>query len=404
MMEPTQRHFEDKLARFARGELSPAEERELAQESLESPAWFEELTATALAKTAVRSIPAPAEPVRSAWWRSPFLFVAAAAIVVGVFILPYLSRISQKQSESSQIASSPGPRTGVLLSPTLVFSPGSSQPVLLAEDLQITASSPATKIFRGETETTRAPRQIGSILSIEDGQATIDLGSTDGLAKGSELAVYRDHTLKDPVGSLRIGTVFREQSRGEARGQGLKTQYAVRVSDRAHLEALLEQADDLQARGDLGGARRGATSAVSWVKTAKIPLSDQANAMRVLAGLDYQAGDAGAAETHYRAALALLSADPRASPNDLSALENDLAALAMVRGDYDSAQKLLDGLPSNQNLGADCLNNLGVLAEARGNRQQAESSYSRALEALSQSSSTARKVVEANLARVKGLP
>jgi Flp pilus assembly protein TadD len=404
MMEPTQRHFEDKLARFARGELSPAEERELAQESLESPAWFEELTATALAKAAVRSIPAPAEPVRSVWWRSPFLFVTAATIVVGVFILPYLSRISQKQNESSQIASSPGPRTGFLLSPTLAFNPGSSQPGLLAEDLQITAALQATKIFRGETEIVRAPRQIGSILSIEDGLATIDLGSIDGLAKGSELAVFRNDTLKDPVGSLRISTVFREQARGEAREQGLKAQYAVRVNDRAHLEALLQQANDFQARGDLGGARRVAANATSWVKTAKVPLSDQANALRVLAGLDYQAGDASAAETHYRAALEGLSADPHASPEDLSAVKNDLAALAMLRGDYDSGQKLLDGLPSNQNLGADCLNNLGVLAEARGDRQRAESSYRRALETLSQSSSTARKVVEANLARVKGLP
>ena len=402
MMEPTQRQFEDKLARFARGELSPAEERELAQESLESPAWFEELTSTALAKTAVRSVPAPAEPVRGAWWRSPFLFVTAAAIVVGVFILPYLSRISQRQSESPQIANSPGPQRGVLLSPTLVFNAGSSQPVLLAEELQITASSQTTNIFRGEAETTRAPRQIGSILSIEDGLATIDLGSADGLAKGSELAVYRDPTLQDPAGSLRIGTVFREQSRGEAREPGLKTQYAVRVSDHTHLQALLEQVDDLQARGDFGGARRGAANAAAWVKAAKVPLSDQANAMKVMGRLDYQAGDASSAETHYRAALELLSADPHGSAKDLSALKNDLAALAMLHGDYDSAQKLFDSLPSNQNLSADCLNNLGVLAEARGNRQQAESSYRRALEALAQSSPTSRRVVEANLARVEG--
>jgi Tfp pilus assembly protein PilF len=74
----------------------------------------------------------------------------------------------------------------------------------------------------------------------------------------------------------------------------------------------------------------------------------------------------------------------------------------MLHGDYDSAQKLFDSLPSNQNLSADCLNNLGVLAEARGNRQQAESSYRRALEALAQSSPTSRRVVEANLARVEG--
>lgn len=406
MKEPTQSRFEDQLARFARGELTPPEARELAQAALESAAWFEELTSTALAKNAVESVPAPAEPVRRAWWRSPLLLTTAAAVVVLVFAAVYFGRSSRKQSDSIQVAKSKPLRTGVSPRPTLVFDTESSQPVLLAEDLQPAVSSQSTQGFRGETGTTRPPRQTGSIISVDDGLATIDLGSADGLAKGATVEVYRDHALKDPIGTLRIGTVFREQARAEVEKDDFKAQYAVRVPDLAHLEALLQQADDFQAAGDLHKARHAAAHASTWAQTAKVPRFEKANALRILAGLDYQSGDAAGAEVHYRAALELLKADPQVSDRDLSKVQNDLAALAVLRGDYDSAQKLLNAngaLALNQESAADQLNNLGVLAEARGDHVQAESFYDRALKALPRNSPNARKVVEANLTRVRGL-
>ena len=89
MSEITQSWFDEKLARFARGEVSPDEAHELAQASLESHAWFEDLTATALAKTAVSSVPVPTAPLRHARWRSPFLLATAAAIVIGIFVVNY---------------------------------------------------------------------------------------------------------------------------------------------------------------------------------------------------------------------------------------------------------------------------------------------------------------------------
>jgi hypothetical protein len=105
MSEITQSWFDEKLARFARGEVSLDEARELAQASLESPAWFEDLTATALAKTAVSSVPVPAAPLRHARWRSPFLLATAAAIVIGIFVVNYAMRVSSKQRDSARIAS-----------------------------------------------------------------------------------------------------------------------------------------------------------------------------------------------------------------------------------------------------------------------------------------------------------
>ena len=80
--------------------------------------------------------------------------------------------------------------------------------------------------------------------------------------------------------------------------------------------------------------------------------------------------------------------------------------LTILRGDYPSADKLLRENPPNStqpNLRAERLNNLGVLAETRGDRQQAESFYAQALAILLQDLPNERRITEANLARVKGL-
>ena len=43
---------EEKTDRFARGDLTPAESRDLAQQALDDPELFDDLTSTALARTA----------------------------------------------------------------------------------------------------------------------------------------------------------------------------------------------------------------------------------------------------------------------------------------------------------------------------------------------------------------
>ena len=403
MIEPTQSRFDEQLARFARGELSAAEARELAQTALESPAWFEELTATALAKTATSSVPVPAEPVRHSWWRSPFLLAAAAVIVIGILVLPYVMRILLKQTDSARTSTPQSP--AIVPLPTTVLKDGSSQPVLLAEGL-VPAAPTATQVFRGEEEPARLPRQIGAIVEIDDGQATIDLGSLDGLGKGTGVEIYRDKSLKHRIGTLTIGTVFRDRARGDAVGTAFKTQCLVRVSDRDHLEALLQFADDSAARGDFAGGRRAAAQANEWATTAQVSTAERAHTAELLAKLDFQTNDLAAAETHYGAALEIVSADANASADAVAKLQNNVAAVAMLRGDYSTAQKVLDrnavGL-SNKKLQAERLNNLGVLAEENGDRNRAAAFYDQALELLSDGSADERKIVEVNLNRVKGL-
>ena len=166
---------------------------------------------------------------------------------------------------------------------------------------------------------------------VEDGQATINLGSVDGLAKGSEVEVYRDNTLKHPAGTLRVGTLFREQARADVGPKDLKVKYVVQVTDGDHLQALIQQATASEARGDLTEARRAAASANKWANNATVTTSQKASAAELLARLDFTAKDLAGAEMHYRAALDFLSADQHVSQNDLAEVQNDLAALAMLR-------------------------------------------------------------------------
>jgi tetratricopeptide (TPR) repeat protein len=279
------------------------------------------------------------------------------------------------------------------------------QPILLAENLQLDRDTQATPVFRGFQEGSRAPRAVGRIISIEEGQATINLGSLDGLSKGSLVEVFRDSTLKDRVGNLHVKTVFREQARGQFESNGFESGYAVRVTDRDHLQALEQQASDLANRRDVRGARLAAAKAREWASAAALSISQKAGANELLAKLDFKANNVAAAEIHYRAALDMRTADPHGSTDDLAEVQNDLAALLILRGDYDSAERLLDQKPalaSRPTLRAERLNNLGVLVETRGDRKQAESLYIQALAAFPKNNFKERNITKANLDRVKG--
>lgn len=404
MGEGTQSGFDKDLERFARGELNSAEARELAQTSLVSLAWFEELTATALAKTAVSSVRVPEEPVRHAWWRSPLMLVAASGVAAVIVFSVYFSQTQRKGTHPPPVAKNGPVEPSTFAKPTLSVASASSQPVLLADDLQDSVRSQSAQVFRGEEQAARAPRQTGSIISIEDGLATVDLGSLDGLEKGSELNIIRDRVRGERIGQLRIETVFREQARGPFSFPEIKIGYAVRVNAATHARALLQQVDALQSQGQLSKARQAAAEASTWAETASLTGSGKATILAKLAQLDFQAGDLASANTHFRGALDQLESDPHASAEFRARTENDIAALAILRGDDESAQKLLqraEPLPDSERVLL--LNNLGVLAEIRGDHEKAESYYSQALKALSLDiSPQERQIVEANLARTKG--
>lgn len=214
------------LDRFARGELSPAESRELAQQALSNADLFDELTATALARTALAK-----RRIKIVTWARVASLAAAAVVILGIGL--YISR-RNSPPPPSQIASS--------AAPIFLFRAGGNTPV-----------------FRGDGPASRAPKPAGSIESIVDGVATIDLGSLDGLAKGSEIEVIRDGK---SLGTITLGAIFRERSRAEiGRNTAMRGGDQVRVPSAIHLRAVLDQIEAAMARGDSSGARQIAQQA-----------------------------------------------------------------------------------------------------------------------------------------------
>jgi hypothetical protein len=249
---------EGKLDLFARGELPAAESRKLARQALDDPELFDELTYTALASAAL----ARRKPRKIIW---PRVAALAAGIVIAV-----LSLYTYRQSRPIPAAA---PAVAV-----------SRPPVFLAR------SGDSGALFRSVEPESRAPRSAGAVTSTADGIATIDLGSLDGLAKDSEVDVVREG---QPIGKLRLTTIFRERARGKApAGLAVRVADQIRVPGPLYLRAVLDQITALSARGESEAARRMAAQ------------TNQSDAPPNLSGWDDLNNFGGIAELHGRPAEA----------------------------------------------------------------------------------------------------
>ncbi len=411
MSDSTEPHREDRMDRYVRGELDPVEAREVAQQSLGNPELFEDLTYSALAKTALAAGPlgeqvkepgSGAKIVRFPRKTRVFVVGAAAAAVILLVSLYSLRSFFLRQNQPHEAL------VRSRLKPALAFSASPGQPVLLAMGFQPELAAPGAPVFRSAEPASRSPQPTGSIVSIEGGLAAIDLGSLDGLAKGTELRVFRDEQFTHPIGRLIVTTVFRERSRGRILG-GTKIPVHSRVQAPAgvYMGALFQQVDALSDR-DSAAARAMAVKAAEWARTANVPPGDRRKALERLAKLEYQAGALEAAEQHYQSAVDSLNSEPPASIQEQSAAFNNLAVLHLLRGDYDGAQAPLSEAVSKslktESMYGRSLNNLGVLAELRGDRRKAEELYADALRAfagIQDTNSQERGAVETNLARLR---
>jgi hypothetical protein len=363
MTDSNKPNLEDRIDRYVRRELTAEEARQLAQESLDAPELFEELTFSALVKTALSEGSVPRSKIVRFPRKARFVVAGATAAAAVVLVSLYAVRSSFLRPNQPSLAQNHSRETSASshLKPALGFSANPGQPVLLASDLPPEpVGREGTQVFRGPAPASRAPRPAGKIVSIEDGEVTINLGSLDGLAKGSELQVFRDERSTQPIGRLIVTTVFRERARGRIpAGQEIAVNHQVRVAG-----AALER----------------------------------------LAALEYQAGSLQAAEKHYQSAI-----DGQGSFGEQSVALNNLAVLHMLRGDYDGAEAPLNQAvaksPKTNILYGRSVNNLGVLAELRGDRRKAEALYTdaqRAFAGVADSPAQDRRAVETNLARIRG--
>lgn len=276
---------EEQLDRFARGELSPAESRDLAQRAVGDHHLFDELTSAAVAR---RGLAIRAR--KRIMWPRIAIFVAAAAIIVGVVL-----RVPHQNSEPVR--------------PDVAIS---APPALLARN---GASNPTT--FRGADTESRESRATGSIGAIANGIATIDLGSVDGLAKDSEVDVIQDGRA---VGHIRLTTIFRDHSRGEiTRGASISVNDRVRVPPAARLRATLDRIEATLARGQAEKAMSLAQQTSIESFDAELSSEEDLNNAGVIAELHGNRTKAG--ELYRRA----LQTSP--SPEDRQTIEKNLARL-----------------------------------------------------------------------------
>jgi Tfp pilus assembly protein PilF len=243
-------------------------------------------------------------------------------------------------------------------------------------------------------------------VSVDDGQATVDLGALDGIEKGSELQVFRGRDDSKAVGRVTIATVFRERSRGEPTPTGaLQAGDRVAVALAVHLAALLEQASARMASGDTKAARSLAERAVSTAQASGVRADSRRRALEQLGTFEHRDGALDAAAQHLQSAVNQLDVSPAATAEEQAEVLNELGAVLIERGNHAEAEKILRRAEPRATgaIGAQIANNLGVLAALRGDSVSAESLYRSALALAGNSPEVEsdRRAIRENLEKLK---
>lgn len=338
-MKPDDRRIDVYLNR----ELDPSAARALAQAALDDSDLFEDLTAIALVEAALESPATRDRSVAQAALQNDDLFDALVASGAAAAGLPQRARpkrwplvlagaVAAALLAFFVFRPSPPAASTAQQARTVTATPG---PIVLTAELRPT-SSPTSPVFRGDETGGRAPKSEGKIVAIEDGVATIDLGSVDGIAKGQK------------IGGILITTVFRDRARGEIRGNSLRVDDAVRVPGMIHIQAIIGKVDALAASGNLLAAREMARSSLSAGSTG-----ETRELLEHLAALDYQAGAADAARERYEVAVNNFDQPPAASPAERASTLASYGTLSLLHGDVQLARTLLGQALAQQPSAAD---------------------------------------------------
>lgn len=327
--------------------LDASAARALAQAALDDSDLFEELTAIALVQTALESPATTDRALAQAALEDEDLFdtlVASGAAAAG---LPPRSRPKRWPIAVAGVlaAAAAGLLTFFVLRPSAHHSAAPQQAltvttnprptILLTAELQ-PAASPANPVFRGGESGRRAPKSEGKVIGIEDGIATVDLGSVDGIAKGQQ------------IGGILITTVFRDRARGTFRYNSLHVNDLVRVPASIHLNAVLQEVNALAAGGNLTAARNMARSSLSAGSPGETRVL-----LERLAALDYQAGAADAARERYEVAVNNFDQPPAADPAERASTLASYGTLCLLHGDAQLARDLLRQALAQQPSAAD---------------------------------------------------
>jgi hypothetical protein len=348
-------------------ELDPAASRALAQAALDDENVFDLLVARGAVESALED-PSfrPPTPARRRGSRWTIAIAGAAAVAAGLLAFFILRPSAPVPVLRTFVVAKPGPT------------------ILLTADLQAPGSA-SSPVFRGDDTAGRAPKSEGTVVSIEDGVATVNLGSVDGIAKGQQ------------IGGIAITTIFRDRARGNIlEGAAIHVNDVVRVPTSTHLQAILEQVNALTAGGNLTAGRDLARQSIAAGSPGETrPLLER------LAAIEYESGAPDAARERYEVAVNNFDQIPAAGPTERAATLASYGALALTRGDAQLAGNLLQKalpLASDPALRAEILNNLGTIAAGSLDQSKAADYYHKAL--AQRSSAADRAIIEANLGRL----
>jgi hypothetical protein len=391
--------LDDRLDRYLAGELTPGEQRELAQAALDDPSLFDTLTAAALVKAAARDRAPAVEAAAPRSWSRNRLAVAfggamAAAAVVAVAIVDRPFRRTESQPPPVLVAAGPAAVPETTPAPPV---PGF---LMARNEERPDRSSPAFRTGADSGE--RLPKERGAVMSIDGDQVEIDLGSIDGIGKGSTVRLFRGNRT-EPAATLLVTTVFRERSRGETTGAAAALGDRAEVGRADSVNALIQRASARTETGDAAGARQLASRAVERADARDVDSAVRRRALYHLGRLEHAAGALDDAVVHLRGAADAFDRQPVAPPQERADVLDELGAALIDRKEYAEAERVLREAPRSDGLaGVRVANNLAVLAEMRGDRTAAESQYRIALDLARTSSAleAERRVIQRNLDRL----
>jgi tetratricopeptide (TPR) repeat protein len=393
------------LDRLLAGELSHAEQRRLAQEALDDPELFDALTAAALTKAALET-PTARDATRGVavsrqGRRSAILAMLSAAAAVILAVAYGWTRWSDRPAAPATAATAP-----VLVAP----------PVLLTARVD----TGQTQTFRTEAVPVRLPKDTGTVVSVRDGVADVDIGALDGLKQDMDLRILRGQRR---VGLITTTAVFRERARGRVGSGDVRSGDRVEVDPAVTASAILGQATARRAAGDIIGARELAARAVSLADAASLPPDIRRRCLTELGKLTHEQGNLAEAARLFQQGLDTFDAAPPASPAELlaersellaersellaerSELLNELGAVQIERRDFAGAERTLQSAQAVA-VGRTRMrvaNNLGALAALRGDRAAANGLYRSAASLAGDSPDLAadRQAIEKNLAALQ---
>jgi hypothetical protein len=373
---------DERVDRYIDGDLSALEQRELAQSALDDPALFETLTAAALLRQAARE---EAEPVSLAPTITPIrrpsrtrvvLFVGGAMAAAAVLALVVVYR-----SSSTTIGSdSPETQRPIGNAPA-ESATANLHPIILTARLGESDGAAAPE-FRSVESGSRLPKISGLVTSNADGEVEIDLGSLDGLAKGSIVQIAGAPAAARSTGTLTITTVFREHARGRsASGPVPRVGDRVDVAPDVYVAALSDHVAARAASGDTASARALAGQAAEIVQTSNVSSGAGRLALYQAAVLDHAYGSADSAVRNLRLAAAQFESTPVATRDERARILSALGAALIAQDNNDEAERTLRlAQPiATGRVGAHVANNLAALAARRGDRAAADSLYRSAL-------------------------